>query len=67
MYILQNTIYCYCFTVNPWAISSSGTNSGRNTAGVIQGHLVFVGNSVTIMSPFAVSKETLGFLVLYSI
>lgn len=41
------------FTVNPSAINSSGTNSGRNIAGVIQGHFVLTGNKVTITSPFA--------------
>lgn len=40
-------------TVSPCAINSSGTNSGLNTAGVTQGHLVFVGNRVTITSPLA--------------
>lgn len=40
-------------TVNPCAINSSGTNSGRNTAGVIHGQLTFTGSSVTIMSPLA--------------
>lgn len=44
-------------TVNPWAISSSGTNSGRNMAGVIHGHLVFIGNNVTITSPLAGSEK----------
>lgn len=41
-------------TVNPCAINSSGTNSGRNTAGVIHGHFVLTGRSVTIISPFAI-------------
>ena len=40
-------------TVNPCAINSSGTNSGRNTAGVIHGQLTFTGSNVTIMSPLA--------------
>lgn len=40
-------------TVSPWAISSSGTNSGRNKAGVIHGHLVLIGSNVTITSPLA--------------
>uniref|UniRef100_A0A1B6LRH7 RFTS domain-containing protein n=1 Tax=Graphocephala atropunctata TaxID=36148 RepID=A0A1B6LRH7_9HEMI len=40
-------------TVRPCAISSSGTNSGRNLAGVIQGKLVLTGRSVTMMSPLA--------------
>lgn len=39
--------------MSPCAISSSGTNSGRNVAGVIHGHFVFTGNKVTIMSPLA--------------
>jgi len=43
-------------TVRPWAISSSGTSSGRNMAGVIQGHLVLAGSRVTITSPFAAEK-----------
>lgn len=45
-------------TVNPWAISSSGTSSGRNRAGVIQGHLVLIGSSVTITSPLAKPSRT---------
>lgn len=45
-------------TVKPWAISSSGTNSGRNWAGVTQGKRVFTGNSVTIISPLAKNKTT---------
>lgn len=45
-------------TVNPWAISSSGTNSGLNKAGVIHGHRVFVGSNVTITSPFANPSRT---------
>lgn len=40
-------------TVNPWAINSSGTNSGRNRAGVIHGHRVFTGSKVTMTSPLA--------------
>lgn len=42
-----------CHTVNPCAINSSGTSSGRKTAGVIQGHFVLTGSNVTITSPFA--------------
>lgn len=45
-------------TVNPCAINSSGTNSGRNKAGVIQGHLVLIGSSVTITSPLANPSRT---------
>lgn len=37
-------------------MSSSGTNSGRNCAGVIHGQRVFTGRSVTIMSPLAVGE-----------
>ena len=47
-----NLLHLY-ITVSPWAISSSGTSSGRNCAGVIHGHLVLTGKSVTIMSPLA--------------
>lgn len=46
------------FTVNPCAISSSGTSSGRNRAGVIHGHRVLIGNNVTITSPFANPSRT---------
>lgn len=45
-------------TVNPCAISSSGTNSGLNKAGVIQGHRVFIGSSVTMTSPLANPSRT---------
>lgn len=45
-------------TVNPCAINSSGTNSGRNTAGVIHGQLTFTGSNVTIMSPLATNDWT---------
>lgn len=37
--------------MSPWAISSSGTSSGRNFAGVIHGHRVLTGRRVTMMSP----------------
>lgn len=40
-------------TVRPWAISSSGTSSGRNFADVIHGNRVFTGSNVTITSPLA--------------
>ncbi len=39
------------------AISSSGTNSGRNLAGVIHGSLSFTGSKVTITSPFSEEKN----------
>lgn len=45
-------------TVNPWAINSSGTSSGRKTGGVIHGKFWFNGNSVTITSPFAKPSRT---------
>jgi hypothetical protein len=55
--------YCLCYfrnvTVNPCAISSSGTNSGRNTAGVIHGQFEFVGSRVTITSPLAEIRKKL--------
>lgn len=44
-------------TVKPCAISSSGTNSGRNWAGVIHGSFVLTGNKVTIMSPLAETQK----------
>lgn len=34
-------------------MSSSGTSSGRNLAGVTHGNLELTGNKVTIISPFA--------------
>lgn len=40
-------------TVKPCAMSSSGTSSGRNCAGVIQGSEEFWGSKVTITSPLA--------------
>merc|ERR550525_1479232 len=45
----------YSSTVNDklGAISSSGTSSGRNLAGVTQGNLSLTGKSVTITSPFS--------------
>lgn len=39
-------------------MSSSGTNSGRNRAGVIHGHLVLIGSNVTITSPLANPSRT---------
>ena len=40
-------------TVRTGAMSSSGTSSGLNLAGVTQGNRSLTGNSVTITSPFA--------------
>lgn len=44
-------------TLSPSAINSSGTSSGRNSAGVIQGHFWLTGKTVTITSPFAATKQ----------
>ena len=49
-----------CFkglTVRTGAISSSGTSSGLNFAGVTQGNRSLTGNRVTITSPFAKKRE----------
>uniref|UniRef100_A0A8D8MU94 (northern house mosquito) hypothetical protein n=1 Tax=Culex pipiens TaxID=7175 RepID=A0A8D8MU94_CULPI len=50
--------YSSTVSVNPCAINSSGTSSGRNTAGVTQGQRVLVGSSVTITSPLAKPSRT---------
>ena len=40
-------------TVKTGAMSSSGTSSGRNLAGIIHGSFSLVGSRVTITSPLA--------------
>lgn len=50
--------YLIALTVSPCAISSSGTSSGRNLAGVIHGHFELIGNSVTIISPLLNPSRT---------
>lgn len=49
--------FLFELTVNPWAINSSGTNSGLNFAGVIHGKRVFTGSNVTIISPLAMKWD----------
>ena len=45
-------------TVKTGAISSSGTSSGRNLAGIIHGSFSLVGNNVTITSPLAKCRKS---------
>lgn len=54
--VMRNGILIH--TVKPCAINSSGTNSGRNKAGVIHGHLVLIGSNVTITSAFVNPSRT---------
>ena len=53
-------------TVSTGVISSSGTSSGRNLAGVIQGNFSFTGRRVTSTSPCSGTRCALPVSVLLS-
>merc|ERR1711994_240831 len=55
----QAKYFCVLYTESDEAMSSSGTSSGRNLAGVTQGNFSLTGSSVTNTSPFSKSPAGL--------
>ena len=54
----EQQVIIMCLTVRIGAMSSSGTNSGLNFAGVIHGNLSFTGKRVTMISPFTTNETS---------